>query len=472
MNDDFPTIDALARRLVELGVLDKSEMDEFKRLEMSSMISARKEDAMMLYSRLPDNDPAKEAMNKGLADLRCWINERLKISKKSNPPKLLFVSGAPGSGKSCALHQWAKDNPEALIASADDFKARFKSQLAIHIGNTPEPTRSNLTRSVYIHRLTAMPSWEMVDLAIDEGKDLAVEMLGMAAAEDARTLRRAIAKGYEVEVWHVGCSVEQSSARAAKRYFDQKKQGQDRRWIGLAVSAGKQKTIVNSFAQLCELMKGTPAKMKLFDNTGSEMKMIWSSDESATPPVENFVSWHNDPKLWRPGANPAADLCAFALSEEGTWKVALIERAHEPFKGSWSFPGGFVKGVHFEGEFEWGPEAAKQAAMRRFEEETLASPGTGDLSVDFVGKFDDLDRDPRNTQHRWVESWLFTTQLKEEIILSGGDAASSAKWVDLNDIFSDKVPMAFDHKKLIEYALIKISKKDVNVNRKSKNSIK
>lgn len=450
MDDAFPPIDELARRLEELGALLPEELDEFKRLELSSISSERKEDALMLYGRLPDADPAKVAMMEGLADLRAWARLRLASASAGSPPRLLFVSGAPGSGKSAALAAWSKELPGALVASADDFKERFKQGLPAWLGETPEPARSNLGRSVYIHRLTALPSWEMVDQAIDMGRDIGVEMLGMGAAEDARTLRRALARGYRVEVIHVGCSLEQSLARAAKRFFECRRQGRQGRWIGLTQAAAKKKGILSAFAQLCELMRGSGASIKLMDNSGAAMELAWSSEQGGAPPVERFESWRPDPKLWRPGANPAADLCAFAPGEDGRWKVALIERAHEPCKGSWAFPGGFVKGACARGAFEWGPEEAKQAAVRRFAEETLAEGEVG--GVELVGKFDAIERDPRNTQNRWVESWLFCGRLGSAEPLPGGDAARSAKWVDLQDALDGKVEMAFDHAKLLAEA--------------------
>jgi ADP-ribose pyrophosphatase YjhB (NUDIX family) len=455
--DDLPTIDELARRLTELGAIQESDWDVFKRLEMMSLSSARKEDAMLLYSRLPQDDPAKLAMQQGLDDLRAWGQERVSSAPSPKAPKLVFVSGAPGSGKSVVMKGVLAKNLGMLECSADDFKERFKQGLSAWIGATTEPTRSNLARSVYIHRLTALPSWEMVDLALDARKDLAVEMLGMGAAEDERTIRRAMARGYEVEVLHVGCSVEASLARAAKRYFDEKKAGKEGRWIGLASAAGKQKAILSAFAQLCELLRGSSAKLSLVDNTEMDLKLVWDSSKEGRPPIEAFASWSADPKLWRPSANPAADLCALSQDEEGRWSVALVERSGEPYQGKWALPGGFVKAALGQGlvsEFAWGAEEAQMAALRRFSEETLCSEQP--LRVDFVGKFDDIERDPRNTDSRWVESWVFCAQFERSEVILGGDAARQAKWVSVDDVAHGKVDMAFDHAKLVEASLAKL----------------
>lgn len=447
--DDLPSIDELARRLTELGAFKVEQWDEFKRLELSSLSSARKEDAMMLFSRLPGTDATKQAMQRGLDDLRSWSKIRVDRAKASSPPKLVFISGSAGSGKSVMVSRVVEANPGMLVCCADDFKDRFKTMSGVLWGDVPEPARTNLGHSVYIHRLTALPSWEMVDMALEAGKDLVVEMLGMGAAEDERSIRRAIAKGYEVEVRHVGCSVEMSLARAARRHFQQKAEGGEGRWIGLASAAGKQRVILGAFAQLCELLKGSPAKLRLFDNTDMKMELAWSSDDSGSPPIERFAAWCQDSKLWRSGANPAADLCALVRGPDGRWRVALVERSGEPFVGCWALPGGFVKGFGVGAEaFVWGPEQAKQAALRRFSEETLcvASPS----EVGFVGKFDAIERDPRNTESRWVESWVFCARFEDSESLVGGDGARQARWMDVDKVLSGEVDIAFDHAKLIE----------------------
>ncbi len=49
-----------------------------------------------------------------------------------------------------------------------------------------------------------------------------------------------------------------------------------------------------------------------------------------------------------------------AGSENEEWFVLLIERGHDPYKGKWAFPGGFL---------EWG-ESCEQGAARELEEET------------------------------------------------------------------------------------------------------
>jgi 8-oxo-dGTP diphosphatase len=131
--------------------------------------------------------------------------------------------------------------------------------------------------------------------------------------------------------------------------------------------------------------------------------------------------------------------------------VALVERANEPCAGQWAFPGGFVSSAAEDGAFEWGAEKAKEAALRRFAEETLSHDAPVD--VKFVGKFDALERDPRNSESRWVEEWLFCAKLDRLEELAAGDAVRSAAWIDVQDALSGRVRLAFDHQDLLRSAL-------------------
>ena len=450
---EFPSIDEMASRLVELGALAEGDWDEFKRLELFAMRSARKEDALGLYSRLPDSDPAKMAMDAGLEDLRSWSSGRVAEAPEAlGAPRLWLVSGAPGSGKSARIAQLAKGCPEALIASADDFKTRFKEKQSGSVGALDEPARSDLMRSVYIHRLTALPSWEMVDLALDAKKNLIVELLGLGVGEDERTARRALAKGYKVKIEHVGCSVEQSLARATKRHFEQKALGGEGRWIGMAAAVAKQQAILGAFAQLCALLAGSGAAMELFDNSSMGMQSIWSSESGGAPPTGMFANWLPKPGLWRPGANPVADLCALRR-ESGVWQIALVERGCEPCKGSWALPGGFIKSAGSRSSpFLWGAESPEEAALRRFAEKTLCPSRPN--SMELIGKSDELARDPRNNSESWVQAWTFAAVFDSPQELFSGDGARGVRWASLSELreLERLGAVAFDHASLAKKA--------------------
>jgi 8-oxo-dGTP diphosphatase len=105
-------------------------------------------------------------------------------------------------------------------------------------------------------------------------------------------------------------------------------------------------------------------------------------------------------------------------------EVVLIQRGHDPFKGSLAFPGGFVD----EGE------TLEDAAKREAKEET-------GLDVEIralLGVYSAPDRDPRK---HTVSSVFIAHPIRGE--LEGGDDASDAVWMDLDTITPSA--LAFDH---------------------------
>ena len=74
-----------------------------------------------------------------------------------------------------------------------------------------------------------------------------------------------------------------------------------------------------------------------------------------------------------------ADCVVFSNDSDGL-SVLLIERANEPFKGCWAFPGGFME----------MDEDAEDCAKRELKEET----GLEIRTMRQLGTFADVDRDP------------------------------------------------------------------------------
>lgn len=110
--------------------------------------------------------------------------------------------------------------------------------------------------------------------------------------------------------------------------------------------------------------------------------------------------------------------------------LLLIERRHEPFKGCYALPGGFV---------DVG-ETVEQAALRELKEETGASGRV----VRLIGVYSDPTRDPRGhtVSAAFVVEWDGTA-------VNGGDDAASAAFVP---DWRDK-RLAFDHAKIVADAL-------------------
>ena len=126
----------------------------------------------------------------------------------------------------------------------------------------------------------------------------------------------------------------------------------------------------------------------------------------------------------------AADSVIFGQREDSL-DVLLIERGHEPYKGQWAIPGGFVN----------DNEPLDDAAARELEEET----GLKGLDLEQVRAFGDPGRDPRG----WAISVVYTAVIDPEAhTVQAADDAVNAQWFPLDDL----PPLAFDHAHIVAYA--------------------
>ena len=132
-----------------------------------------------------------------------------------------------------------------------------------------------------------------------------------------------------------------------------------------------------------------------------------------------------------------ADCVVFCKDSDGL-SVLLIERANEPFKGCWAFPGGFMD----------MDENAEECARRELKEET----GLEVRAMRQLGAFTDVNRDPRG---RTVSIAYYAVIEKTEV--KGSDDAAQARWFPIDSIPS----LAFDHEKILAMALEKIKKGEV-----------
>ena len=124
-----------------------------------------------------------------------------------------------------------------------------------------------------------------------------------------------------------------------------------------------------------------------------------------------------------------ADSVVFCNGSDGL-SVLLIERANDPFKGCWAFPGGFM-------DME---ENAEDCAKRELKEET----GMEVRSLEYLGTFSEVNRDPRG---RTITIAYYAVVEKSDVI--GADDASRAKWFPIDSIPS----LAFDHEDILRAAL-------------------
>ena len=117
--------------------------------------------------------------------------------------------------------------------------------------------------------------------------------------------------------------------------------------------------------------------------------------------------------------------------------VLLIKRLAKPFENRYAIPGGFVQET----------ESLDSAAIRELREET----GVDRVYLEQLYTFGDPKRDPRG---RVVTVAYYALVPATQALQAGSDAADAA-WFPLSDL----PPLAFDHRKILEYAHERIRNK-------------
>jgi 8-oxo-dGTP diphosphatase len=131
------------------------------------------------------------------------------------------------------------------------------------------------------------------------------------------------------------------------------------------------------------------------------------------------------------------DIVVFTVTEQKL-KVLLIKRGIPPFRGQYALPGGFVL----------DNETLDAAALRELSEET----GTENAYLEQLYTFGDPKRDPRG---RVVTvAYYALVPAGKSPLLAGTDAAS-AGWFPVDGLPA----LAFDHGRIIEYAVNRLRNK-------------
>ncbi len=134
----------------------------------------------------------------------------------------------------------------------------------------------------------------------------------------------------------------------------------------------------------------------------------------------------------------ATDIVIFTIKNDDL-KVLLIKRKNQPFKNMWAIPGGFVR----------QNESVDVAAIRELKEET----GVSSVYIEQLYTYGEIDRDPRG---RVISVAYFA-------ILNGSDKVKLKATTDALDVGWFSVlylpDLAFDHKKIIEYAKLRLKYK-------------
>ena len=154
------------------------------------------------------------------------------------------------------------------------------------------------------------------------------------------------------------------------------------------------------------------------------------ADRSPEPRPEGY-----DPSAFTPFAVTVDIVLMTVVDRE--LRVLLIQRGKEPYKDTWALPGGFVN----------PDEDLADAAARELAEET--GIGLAQSRLEQLGTYGNPTRDPR-MRVVTVAHWAIVPRLDRAP--RGGSDASDAEWKPVAEIQSDRVLLAFDHRRIVDDA--------------------
>jgi 8-oxo-dGTP diphosphatase len=128
---------------------------------------------------------------------------------------------------------------------------------------------------------------------------------------------------------------------------------------------------------------------------------------------------------------PAVTVDVVIVTRERTPRVLLIRRKHDPFKGMWAIPGGFVD----------MDEPLDVAARRELREET----GVEVAELEQLHTFGDPGRDPRG---RMIAVAYLARVKVGDVNPAAADDAAAVGWHRLDRL----PPLAFDHDQILACA--------------------
>ena len=135
-----------------------------------------------------------------------------------------------------------------------------------------------------------------------------------------------------------------------------------------------------------------------------------------------------------------------ATEDKLSWyesQILLVKRKHDPFKGLWAFPGGFLE------PYEDFYDACHREAKEELGIDIDPFCGEKPLCV----RSGHYLNDPRG----WIVAVPFLVLLPTTIDISfkAGDDAEEAEWFSIKEILENKTPLAFDHYDVINNCIPK-----------------
>lgn len=159
--------------------------------------------------------------------------------------------------------------------------------------------------------------------------------------------------------------------------------------------------------------------------------------------------------LYYQGPNPTVDLIVTKCKNNERF-VLMIRRGltSDAEAGKWALPGGFINTTAAKGKkWQLGSETEIEAAKRELREESgLDLSFVDDHKFLFIGIYDALNRDPRNSKKAWVESHVYKVKIDENegVNIQGADDAELADWFSFSKILKmSPEEFAFDHYKIL-----------------------
>ncbi len=122
-------------------------------------------------------------------------------------------------------------------------------------------------------------------------------------------------------------------------------------------------------------------------------------------------------------------------------KVLMVKRANDPFIGRWGLPGGFVD-VDVD-------DSTDMTALRKLREKTSVAP----QYLEQLQTFSGINRDPRG----FSVTLVYFALTAEHDVSTHIETVEDAKWIDVEIL--DELPVAFDHKFIIEQAKERLQQK-------------